>query len=115
LVAARDSLGEKADRVQPLFITVDPERDTPTVVRQYASLFTPRLIGLTGPPNEVRKVADEYRVTRVIHHGDPGSASYLVDHSSVIYLVGPDGRYIAPIRADGTGDSMAEAIAGHLS
>jgi cytochrome oxidase Cu insertion factor (SCO1/SenC/PrrC family) len=52
---------------------------------------------------------------RVIHHGDPGSASYLVDHSSVIYLVGPDGRYIAPIRADGTGDSMAEAIAGHLS
>jgi protein SCO1/2 len=115
LAAALDSLGEKADRVQPLFITVDPQRDTPAVVRQYASLFMPRLIGLTGSPDEVRKVADEYRVSRAIHHGDGGSASYLVDHSSVIYLVGPDGRYIAPIRANGSGDSMAKAITSHLS
>ena len=56
---ALDKLGSDGDKVQPLFITVDPERDTPTVVRQYASLFTPRLIGLTGLPGEVRKVADE--------------------------------------------------------
>ncbi len=115
LAAALDGLGEKAEQVQPLFITVDPQRDTPAVVRQYASSFTPRLLGLTGSPGEVRKVAEAYRVTSVIHRGDRGAANYLVDHSSVIYLVGPDGRFIAPIRADGTGDAMAKAVAGHLS
>jgi protein SCO1 len=115
LAAALDDLGEKAERVQPVFITVDPQRDTPAVVQQYVSSFTPRLIGLTGSPDEVRKITEAYRVTSVIHRANRNPASDLVDHSSVIYLVGPDGRYVAPIRADGAGNSMARAIAGHLS
>ena len=115
LAAALDELGEKADRVQPLFITVDPERDTPQVVRRYARSFTPLLIGLTGSPSELRRVADEYRVSGVIHHADADRADYAVDHSSVIYLIGPDGRYIAPIRADETSAAMARTVARYLS
>jgi protein SCO1/2 len=115
MATALDDLGETASKVQPLFITVDPDRDTPSVVQRYASLFTPKLVGLTGLPNEIRKVADEYRVSSVIHHGGTDPAHYVVDHSSVIYLVGPDGRYIAPIRADEPGAGMARIITGHLS
>ena len=114
VAAAFDDLGTKADQVQPLFITVDPDRDTRSVVQNYATHFTPRLVGLTGEPSEVRKVADEYRVSSV-RHGDAGSAHYEVDHSSVLYLMGPDGRFIAPIRADESPSGMARTIAGHLS
>ncbi len=115
MAAALDVLGEKASQVQPLFITVDPQRDTPPVVRKYASSFTPLLIGLTGTSNEVRKVGDEYRVSTITHHAGTDPASYVVDHSSVIYLVGPDGRYIAPIRADETSAALAITIARYLS
>ena len=59
---ALDHLGGKADRLQPIFITVDPKRDTPAVVKQYAAAFTPRLIGLTGSDDQISKVAQEYRV-----------------------------------------------------
>ncbi len=115
LVAALDALGGSAARVQPLFITVDPERDTPPVMLRYVRSFTPRLIGLTGSPGEIRKVAGEYRITSVIHHAGSDPARYAVDHSSVLYLVGPDGRYITPIRADDSATVMAKAIARYLS
>lgn len=115
LAAAIDALGDKADRVQPLFITVDPRRDTPAVVRQYASSFMPQLIGLTGTPDAVRRAADEYRISSVVHRAGPEPEGYAVDHTSVIFLVGPDGRYIAPIRADNTAPIMAKAIARYLS
>jgi protein SCO1 len=114
LAAALDELGEKAIQVQPLFITVDPGRDTPPVVQRYASSFTPQLVGLTGSPGEVRRVADEYRISSMAHEDSAGAAKYVVDHSSVIYLVGPDGRYIKPIRADESSAAMASAIAGSL-
>ncbi len=109
VATALDRLGRTADRVQPLFVTVDPERDTPPVVLRYAASFSPRLIGLTGPSDEIQKVVDEYRIT-VARHG-----TGVVDHGAVIYLVGPDGRYLAPIRADAPGDAMARIIAGYVS
>lgn len=115
VAAALDALGDAAERVQPLFITVDPERDTPAVVGRYVNAFTPRLIGLTGTPAEIRKIADAYRVTSVVHPAGANPARTSVDHTSVLFLVGPDGRYIAPIRADETGDDMARSIARHLS
>ncbi len=114
MAAALDALGRRADEIQPLFITIDPERDTPPVVQRYASGFTPRLIGLTGSPGAVRKVADAYRIGSVARHGDVVPARYIVDHSSVVYLVGPDGRYIAPIRADQAGPAMAAAIGRYV-
>jgi protein SCO1/2 len=112
---AMDRLGSNADRVQPIFITVDPKRDTPAVVKQYAAAFSPRLIGLTGSPEQIAQVAKEYRVYYAEHRTGPGPGDYLMDHSSILYLMGPDGNFIAPVRADETGAEMAADIARFLS
>lgn len=104
---ALDRLGAKADRLQPIFITVDPKRDTPDVVKQYAAAFTPRLIGLTGTPEQIASVAQTYRVYYAEHRTGAGPNDYTMDHSSILYLMGPDGRFIAPIRADESGAQIA--------
>lgn len=112
---AMDKLGAKADRLQPLFITVDPKRDSPAVVKQFAAAFGPRVQGLTGSAAQIATVAREYRVYYAEHRTGPGPDDYTMDHSSVLYLMGPDGRFIAPIRADMTADRMAEALAKLIS
>jgi protein SCO1/2 len=104
---ALEQLGKKAERLQPIFITVDPVRDTPEVMKRYTAAFSPRLIGLTGTPDQIAKVAQEYRVYYAAHRTGPGPNDFTVDHSSILYLVGPDGKFIAPIRADETADQMA--------
>lgn len=111
VVAALDRLGEKAARVQPLFITIDPARDTEAVLQRYTSGFSPRLIGLTGAPGELRKVADAYRVSIVAHREAGDGSGYAFDHSSVLYLMAPGGQFVAPIAADATDAAMALAIA----
>lgn len=89
-------LGKQADRLQPLFVTVDPERDTPEVLSRYTKFFDPRIVGLTGSPDLVRRVADHFRV-RYEKHWEPGAAKdqYSVDHSAGTYLLGPDGGFLA--------------------
>jgi protein SCO1/2 len=91
--AALDELGSTADRIQPIFITVDPARDTPEVMKEYVSNFHPRMIGLTGSASDIAKVASVYRVyyAKMGKEGDP---DYLMDHSSNIYLMGPDGKFV---------------------
>ena len=112
---AMDKLGAKADRLQPLFITVDPKRDSPAVVKQFAAAFGPRVQGLTGSAAQIATVAREYRVYYAEHRTGPGPDDYTMDHSSVLYLMGPNGRFIAPIRADMTADQMAAALAKLIS
>jgi protein SCO1/2 len=112
---ALDHLGAKADRLQPIFITVDPKRDTPAVVRQYVAAFTPKLLGLTGTPDQIAKVANEYRVYYAEHRTGPGPNDYTMDHSSVLYLMGPDGQFIAPIRTDETGPEIAADLGKLIS
>jgi len=104
---AMDKLGPAASRIQPLFITVDPKRDTPSVVKQYAAAFGPSIEGLTGTAEEVAQVAKEYRVYYAEHRTGPGPNDYSMDHSSVLYLMSPDGGFIAPVRADQSGDEIA--------
>ena len=104
---AMDKLGPAASRVQPVFITVDPKRDTPGVVKQYAAAFGPNIIGLTGTPQEIAAAAKEYRVYYAEHRTGTGPNDYAMDHSSVLYLMGPDGTFVAPIRADESGAEMA--------
>ncbi|MBV8092153.1 MAG: SCO family protein [Acetobacteraceae bacterium] len=111
---ALDQLGPKADRVQPIFITLDPDRDTPAVIKQYVGNFSPKLIGLTGTPEQIAAVTKEYRVYRAIHRTGPGPKDYTVDHSSVLYLMGPDGRFIAPIPSESP-EALATDIAKYLS
>jgi protein SCO1/2 len=112
---ALDKLGSKADRVQPLFITVDPKRDTPKVVKQYAEAFGPRIVGLTGSAEQIAAAAKAYRVYYAEHRTGTGPDDYSMDHSSVLYLMGPDGRFIAPLRADQTGPELAAALTKLMS
>jgi protein SCO1/2 len=90
-----EKLGDQARRVQPLFISVDPERDTPEVLRRYTEFFDSRIIGLTGSPELVRRVADHFKV-RYEKHWEPGAKpdNYSIDHSAGMYLLGPDGAFI---------------------
>ncbi len=104
---ALDKLGPAGAQIQPLFITVDPKRDTPDVVKQYAAAFGPRIEGLTGTPEEIAAVAKEYRVYYAEHRTGTGPNDYSMDHSSVLYLMSPTGGFIAPVRADQTGDEIA--------
>jgi protein SCO1/2 len=112
---ALDRLGPKADRLEAIFITVDPKRDTPAVVKQYTAAFSPRLIGLTGTPEQIAKVAQEYRVYYAEHRTGPGPNDYSMDHSSILYLMGPDGKFIAPVQADENGAQMAADLGKLMS
>lgn len=112
---AIDHLGAKANELQPIFITVDPKRDTPAVVKQYTAAFSPKLIGLTGTPEQIAAVAKAYRVYYAEHRTGPGPNDYSMDHSSILYLMGPDGKFIAPVRADESGKDMAADLSKLLS
>jgi protein SCO1/2 len=94
MMAALDSLGTEAEKIQPVFVSVDPERDTPEVLKSYVENFGPRLIGLTGTPEEIAAVAKSYRVYYAKAANQTSPDSYLMDHSSIIYLMGPDGRFV---------------------
>ncbi len=89
-----DLLGDKAARVQPLFISVDPARDTREQLKSYAANFHPSLLALTGTPDELKKAEQEYHIY-VAKVPQAGTDDYLIDHSSVVFLMGRDGRYIA--------------------
>jgi protein SCO1/2 len=85
--------------------------DTPAVLRHYVSGFSSRLVGLTGSEAELNKVAASYHVFRAPHHGQGGR----LDHSAVLYLMAPDGRFVAPIPADASEMVMLQAIARYVS
>jgi cytochrome oxidase Cu insertion factor (SCO1/SenC/PrrC family) len=97
MAAAIETLGPAGDRVQPLFITIDPERDTPAQLASYVTAFHPRLVGLTGSVAEIESVARAYRVY-FAKAEDPRSTQYLIDHSGFIYLVNADGTYLGFFR-----------------
>lgn len=109
MAAALDILGADGEGVQPLLVTLDPERDTAQVMRDYVALFHPRLIGLRGTPEQTAAVAKAYRVyfekTAPDANGD-----YLVNHTDAIFLMGPDGRYLTLFGPDVDPQAMAEAI-----
>jgi protein SCO1 len=93
-----------AGRVQPIFISVDPGRDTPAVLKTYVAAFHPRLIGLTGTPDQIAKVAKDFVVLYNREDGKgAGASDYLVSHSRTPYLFGPDGAPVALIPVDDPG------------
>jgi cytochrome oxidase Cu insertion factor (SCO1/SenC/PrrC family) len=110
---ALDKLGAAAEVVQPVFITVDPERDTPARLAEFVSSFHPRLIGLTGSVAEIRKTAIAYR-TFFVKSSAESPAGYSVDHTGFIYLVGKDGRYLGFLPPGLAPDAIADAIRTRL-
>jgi protein SCO1/2 len=99
---------ETAAKITPIFISIDPERDTPEHVGQYVTHFYPTLIGLTGSPEQVKAAAAAYRIyyAKVEEKGADPSA-YLMDHSAILYLMGPDGSFLSHFGHDTTSDTMA--------
>lgn len=93
MAAILKQLGEQAERVQPIFITVDPERDTGKVLQTYTEFFDPRILGLTGSPALVRRAADNFKI-RYAKVREPGNENYAVDHSAGMILLGPEGEFI---------------------
>jgi len=96
MTAALDQLGPAGDKIQPVFITIDPERDTPDAMKLYVANFHPRMVGLTGSPDDIAAVAKAYRVYYAKAKASEGAApgDYLMDHSTILYLMGPDGRFV---------------------
>jgi protein SCO1/2 len=108
IAIALDDLGPKRDAVRPVFITVDPERDTPEVLKSYVTSFDAPILALTGTPEAVAQAAKDYRVYYA-KHPEPGG-DYSMDHSSVIYVMDPEGRFTATF----TPESSPEDIAARL-
>jgi protein SCO1 len=106
-------LGPDAERVQPLLISVDPERDTPAVLKEYVAAFDPRIVGLTGTPEQVKAAASAYKVYFAKAETD-GAAGYAVDHSAFEYLMGPDGENLYVLRSEAEPDRIAELIRREL-
>ena len=115
LGVALQKMGKSADQVAPLFITIDPARDTPAVVGQYAAAFSPRIEGLTGTPEQIKAVAAEYRVYYAKHVTGPGPGDYSMDHSSILYVMRPNGKFGGIIRADESSDALAADLEKYLS
>jgi protein SCO1/2 len=100
----------RAARVQPIFISVDPARDTPAVLRQFVAAFHPRMIGLTGTEAEIAQVAREYRVFYERGEPSPGGG-YMVNHTRMAVLYGPEGQPIAMIPHDQGPEGVATELA----
>lgn len=88
-----DTLGDKASRIQVIFISVDPARDNQKQLRAFAANFHPGILYLTGTPDELEKTEREYHIY-VAEEPQSGSDDYLIDHGSLVYIMGTDGRYL---------------------
>lgn len=115
IAQAIDLLGPDAVNVAPLFITVDPERDTPEQLREYVRHFHPRLIGLTGAPEKIAAAAKAYRVyyAKARSPGAPPD-EYTMDHTSIVYLMDRDGKFLAHFSHGTEPRTIAERVRAHL-
>ncbi|MBY0227595.1 MAG: SCO family protein [Hyphomicrobium sp.] len=115
---ALDNLAEEASAVQAIFITVDPARDTPERLKEYATSFDPRILMLTGSETEISAVVKSYRVHRQTYAlAEAGSkiGHYGVDHGSLMYLMGPDGQFRTIFPHGTTAEQLTAALRRYLS
>jgi protein SCO1/2 len=103
-----------AAKIQPIFITIDPARDTPEVVGEFAAAFSPDIIGLTGTPEQIAATAKAFKVFFAKGEAVEGGG-YLMDHSNITYLFGPDGEPLATLPTDQGGDAVAAELAQWVS
>ncbi|MEO5375608.1 MAG: SCO family protein [Alphaproteobacteria bacterium] len=104
---------EKRERVVPVLITIDPERDTPTHLKNYVGAFGPNVVGLTGSPEQIAAVAKAFRVYFARVEGEYGMP-YLMDHTSIIYVMGPDGKYVIHFGHGNAPEVIAAGLRQHL-
>jgi protein SCO1/2 len=107
---ALDQLGDKAERINPVFITIDPERDTVPQMVDYVKNFHQRFIGLTGTPEEIKQAARAYRVFYAKAEQKNSALGYLMDHSAFIYLMNPQGEYVTHFSYSTPAEKIVAAV-----
>ncbi len=111
---ALEQLGDKAKNVVPIFITLDPERDTPEAMANFVKSFGPNFVGLTGSPEAIAAAAKAYRVAYSKVENKDSAGDYSVDHSALVYLMDPEGRYVTHFSYGLSADQMAEKLGKFL-
>ncbi len=107
---ALEKLGSRAGEFQPLFVTVDPQRDTRDVVANYLTSFDSRIVGLTGSEDQIASVIKTYRLYVSREKSDSPGKDYSVSHSSFLYLKDPQGAFVSVIHSDATGEEIATRL-----
>ncbi len=108
-------LGPKGAVIQSLFVTVDPERDTPEVLAAYVANFSPNLLGLTGSPAQVKAIANSYRVFYEKRPNQENPEAYTMDHTSIIYLMDEKGKFLKHFSYTTDAKALADGIAAALA
>ncbi len=109
-----DALGAEAKDIVPIFITLDPERDTQAVMAEYVKNFGPRFVALTGSPEAVAAAAKAYRIAYAKFQEDAASSDYSIDHSALVYLMGKDGEYVTHFAYGTPADKITETLRRYL-
>ncbi|WP_343044739.1 SCO family protein [Allomesorhizobium camelthorni] len=110
IAVAIEELGPDAAKLQPIFITVDPERDTPEVMGKYTGAIDPRIVGLTGSPQQIAAVAREYGAYSARYKTGAGAEDYVVDHSTYIYIMDPQGKFVRGLDFDTPTGRIADTL-----
>ena len=110
IAGALEKLGTKAQRITPIFISVDPQRDTPEKLAAYVKNFDPRLVGLTGTPEEIAAVAKAYKVYYAKVPSKERPDDYTMDHTSIIYVMDPKGEFVTHFTPSTSVDDMAAKL-----
>jgi len=113
ILDAMDMVGDGAEKIVPMMITIDPERDTPEVLKEFVTQFHPRMVGLTGSADAIASAVRGYRVYRAKVEDESVKGKdedYLMDHTSITYFMGPDGKFIKHFPHGTPVDKMAERI-----
>jgi protein SCO1/2 len=110
IAAALELLGRDATQLQPIFITVDPERDTRDVLAQYTAAIDRRIVGLTGSPQQVADAAAQYGAYSERHSTGTDVGDYVVDHSTYIYIMDPEGRFVRGLDFGVSAATIADTV-----
>ena len=111
MAAALDAMGDDAKKVQPIFITIDPDRDTPAQMKLYTAQFDPRLVGLTGTPAQIATAAQAYRAQYEKVKDPKAEGGYTMEHTPYIYFMSPDNKFLTFfVGTSVTPEDMAKAM-----
>jgi protein SCO1 len=113
IAGALAALGQHAEAVQSLFVTVDPKRDTPEIVSEYVKSFDPRILALSGTPPQIAAAAKSFNV--FYERRDTDDGGYVYDHTTLIYLVDPQGKFVKAIAGSTGAQQIADALAAAMT
>ena len=114
IAQALDRLGDMGPKIVPIFITLDPERDTPKAMADYVKSFGPNFVGLTGSPEAIAAAAKAYRVAYTKVENKGSSDDYSVDHSALVYLMDTQGKYLTHFAYGTSAEDMAKNLSRFL-